>query len=109
MILYKQVVKVPSVMDHKAFFKALEDNMAALNACDAEAREAGRLVGRSFSISVGDGQAIYQIIKENKKTVRVRLCQGVACDDYADWQLGAEGTMKKELAIRYTKFEDIFA
>ena len=45
---------------------------AALEAADQAGKDAGTLVGRYIQEPRGDGYAIYQVVKENKRTVRIK-------------------------------------
>jgi hypothetical protein len=65
---------------------------------DREAQNRGQLVGRYISQGVADGSAYYQIIRENKKTVRIRLFEGIS-DDYRVAYWGYETTINKEFAV----------
>jgi len=65
---------------------------------DREAQNRGQLVGRYISQGVADGSAYYQVIRENKKTVRIRLFEGIA-DDYRVAYWGYETTIDKVFAI----------
>jgi len=69
---------------------------AKLEAEQKEALESGALKGRHFFVAVADGQACYRVVRENKKTVRVRLVPFMCMDDYADWNIGKEGTVYKD-------------
>ena len=44
---------------------------------DKEAREKGEILHRYITEPYADGKAIYQIIKVNKKTVRIKVCLGI--------------------------------
>lgn len=65
---------------------------------DQEAKNRGQLVGRYVSQGVADGSAYYQIIRENRKSVRIRLFEGIA-DDYRVAYWGYETTIDKEFAV----------
>lgn len=84
----------------KGWEAALKANQAELDACDQEAQDAWRLTGRYFYESVADGYAFYQIVRENKKTVRIRHCLGVAADDYQVHVWGPEASIPTALAQR---------
>lgn len=88
------------LLDTTAWLQAMERNFAELKACDDEAAAAGRLTGRYFYQSVADGRAFYQIVRENKKTVRIRHCEGVAGDDYQVNLWGWEASIPTTLAQR---------
>ena len=54
----------------------------------------GVKVGKLFNVAVADGLAHYEIIRVNKKTVRVKWREDLATDGYKDWNLGDEGTIE---------------
>lgn len=62
----------------------MKSNLALLNADDAKAKAAGKLVGRYFYVSVADGRAFYQVIATTKTTATVNWCPRVAPDDWQD-------------------------
>lgn len=64
-------------------------NWKQLKECDKRAKEGGFLVGRYIKEPFADGYAIYQVIRENKKTVRIRVCTGIG-DDWVIPYLGQE-------------------
>lgn len=92
--------KIPHNGDTSSWLKAMDDNYKALMKCDEKARKKKSLVGRVFGLPVADGQALYQIVKENKTTVVVQHCTGVG-DDWADHFFGYGGTFSKSLVKRY--------
>ena len=74
-------------------------NIAHLEKIEAKAIEQGGLLYRFLYEPVADGKAIYQIIKVNKRTVRVRLCSidGLYYD-YMVPQWGEEATVPIDYA-----------
>jgi len=76
--------------------KQMQDNMNELRRQNKEAYEAGELVGRVIEIPYADGYAYYQIIRENKRTLRVRVCLNVG-DDWSVPFIGGEGSIDKNL------------
>jgi len=73
-------------------------NWKQIEVCDNLAAKAGSLVGRYITEPVADGSAVYQIIRENKKTVRIKLCTGIG-DDWAVPYWGIETTIDKQYAV----------
>jgi hypothetical protein len=75
-----------------------------LNSVDKKAVELGVLVGRYIQHQYADGYAYYQIIKENKKTVRIKVV------DIGDgWVLpawGPEATIPKDYALQNLRRRD---
>lgn len=61
------------------------------------------LVGRFFTEPVADGMVIYKVVKENKKTVRIRLQNGednvLNPDMYCVPYWGQEATVDKEYVV----------
>ena len=84
-----------------------EANEARIREIEEKAISDGTLLYRFLYESVADGKAIYQIIKENKTTVRVRLCSMDGLyDDYIVPQWGAEATIPKSYAESGIRFQD---
>jgi len=65
---------------------------------DREAKYRGQMVGRYISVGVADGSAYYQVIRENRKSVRIKLFGGIA-DDYSVAYWGYETTIDKVFAV----------
>ena len=65
---------------------------------DQEAKERWQLVGRYIRVQVADSYAYYEVIRENKKSVRIRLFEGI-CDDYQVSYWGYEATIDKAFAV----------
>jgi hypothetical protein len=84
-------------------------NTELIEKIESQAIANGGILHRFLYESVADGKAIYQIIKENKKTVRVRLCciDGLFAD-YVVPQWGEEASISKEYAERAIHFQDIW-
>lgn len=85
-----------------------DKNWALLKKCDSEAAAKGQLIGRYITEPFADGQAVYQIIKENKLTVRIRVCTGLG-DDWVIPYWGGETTIKKEYALQKIKQREAIA
>ena len=74
-------------------------NEKRLNQIERKAIKNGGLLYRFIYEGVADGQAIYQIIRVNKNTVRIRLCSLDPC--YAEYVVpywGKETTISKKYA-----------
>jgi hypothetical protein len=80
--------------------KIRRENWKSLNDLDKQAKEAGQLVGRYIKHQIADGYAYYQIIKEHKKSVRIRLCEGLG-DDYFIQAWGGESTISIDKALSF--------
>jgi predicted nucleic acid-binding Zn ribbon protein len=79
----------------KASDKIINDLMKQ----DKKAKDAGKVVGRVIEVSVADGSAYYEVIKENKKTVKIRWVPGIH-DEYRTIYWG-----KGETLIQKRTFE----
>lgn len=84
-------------------------NTERLKEIEDKAIASGDIMYRFLYESVADGKAIYQIIKVNKKTVRVRLCCIDGCfSDYVVPQWGDEATIDIEYAKSGIKWQDMW-
>lgn len=72
--------------------RTMQENEARLSRIDREAIDAGVLAGRVIYYPVADGYALYQVIRTNKKTARIRQCVGIG-DDYRVLLWGDEATI----------------
>lgn len=94
------------------FREKVAANFARLQAEDEEAKAAGTLRGRYLYFSVGDGRAFYQIVKVNKRSVRVKLCYDVAPDNWELPLLGHAGSLTFQQALhevrRREAIEELF-
>tara|TARA_Y100000034_G_scaffold115043_1_gene151807 strand:- start:712 stop:1428 length:717 start_codon:yes stop_codon:yes gene_type:complete len=61
-----------------------------------------------MQFSVADGYAIYEIVKINKRTIRLRWVDDPEenPDNYMDQVLGQEGTLDKDRALAMTEWDD---
>lgn len=91
--------------DIDARLKIDDDNFKRLEECDKKAKERGSLVGRFIQEQYADSYAYYQIIKENKKTVRIRVCTGIG-DSWTIPYWGKEATIEKSYAIESIRRRD---
>ena len=93
--------KVNAIMKENWDQIIIQDNTGR----DNTGRDNNTLVGRYIAEPQGDGQAIYQIIKDNKNTVRIKLCRNIG-DDWSISYWGEEATIDKEFAIQSIGFRD---
>lgn len=91
--------------DWKKVMKMYDENRERLEACDKKARETNKIVGRYITHPYADGKAVYQIIRENKHSVRIRVCTGLG-DDWIIPAWGAECTIDKRLALEFLSHRD---
>lgn len=87
------------------FIEEWKENERKLREQDAKAKAEGKLVGRFIQEPVADGYALYEIIRENKNTVRIRLIKGIG-DDYQISYWGEEATIKKDFALANLGWRD---
>lgn len=87
------------------FVKQWEENQRKLDEKDAKAKAEGKLVGRFIQEPFADGYAIYEITKENKKTVRIRVVDGIG-DDWRIPYWGDEATIEKSYALKSLAWRD---
>jgi len=92
-------------MDHDEISKRMSENQEQLEECDRQARENDQIVGRYITHPFADGQAVYQIIRDNKRSVRIRVCIGLG-DDWVLPAWGYEYTLDKEQALQFLGFQD---
>jgi hypothetical protein len=83
----------------------LNRNFDLLQEIDNEAKAANSMVGRILSFGYADGYAHYQIVRENKNTVRVQCLDGLG-DDWVLPTIGACGTISKQIAMQHLSFKD---
>lgn len=69
--------------------KIWEENMMNMMKKDEVAKEKGELLGRYLSVHYADGYAYYEIIRVNKKTVRIHSVTEIG-DDYISPLWGTE-------------------
>lgn len=101
----------PLSSEGKDFIETIEENQKTLFSLDKKAKEKNQLVGRYIKEPYADGYAIYQIIRENKSSVRVRVCTGLG-DDWAIPYWGNEATIDKNYAegniLRRDRMSELF-
>jgi hypothetical protein len=86
---------------------AIKANQKHLEDIENKAIASGKLLYRFIYEPVADGQAIYQIIRVNKNTVKIRLCQiDPLYADYVVNYWGKEATIKKEYAEQQIRSQD---
>ena len=85
----------------------LYKNWKALEDVDKKAKENGKLVGRYIQHPFADGYAIYKIVKENTKTVKIRVVKGIG-DDWVLPAWGKECDIHKDLALKFISQREIW-
>ena len=82
-------------------------NTELIEKIEDAAKKSGSILYRFLYESVADGKAIYQIIKVNKKTARVRICSIDGCFyDYVVPQWGAEATVSLDYVQKQINWQD---
>lgn len=82
-------------------------NWKTLENQDARAKKAGQLVGRYITQGIADGRAVYVIVKENQKTVRIAHVTGLG-DDYMIPYWGSGTSIKKDFALQNLNWKDLW-
>jgi hypothetical protein len=75
-------------------------NEATIKGWDDAAKKTRAWVGRTLEDGVADGAAIYVVVKENKKSVRIKVCQGIG-DDWVSRHFGEECSLDKGQACTF--------
>ena len=86
-------------MDTNAWVKKIDENWKKIKEQDEKAKQEGVLKGRYIQEAYADGYAIYQIVRENKNTVRIKVCKDIG-DDWVIPYWGEETTIDKSHAER---------
>ena|ERR1035437_6161852 len=92
-------------METKAMFEDCDNNWKLLEEQDEDCRAKGESVGRYIAHPIADGNAIYLITKENKRTVKIEVCQGLG-DDWVVPAWGYSISINKDLAIEFLERRD---
>jgi hypothetical protein len=86
--------------DFDLMSEAYDRNHATIRGWNDAALKTKAWVGRTLRDSVGDGYAVYVVVKENKKTVRVKVCRGLG-DDWVSRHFGEECSIDKVQASNF--------
>jgi len=91
--------------------RLIDKNFEMLTACDREAKEKGKLVGRYIRHPYADGYAFYQVVKELRASVDIEVCAGLG-DDWILPAWGRQCRITKDKALEFItqrdKLEEIF-
>jgi len=82
-----------------------ERNWKKIQEKDRKAKEEGVLKGRYIQEQYADGYAIYEIVRENKKSVRIKVCVNIG-DDWIIPYWGEEATIDKDHALKNIGWRD---
>lgn len=91
--IYKPLFETDfSIVGIDGALSAAEKNGNFLDEIDKFFKKEDTVIFRSFSVPVGDGKAIYQVINQDVNTGQflVKRCTGICLDEYADNYLGNE-------------------
>ena len=88
--------------------KEHDKNFQKLCEEDKIAKENNQLVGRYIREPFADGYAYYKIVKENKKTVRIKVVTGIG-DDWVIPYWGESATVNKDYIIDKIGYQDKLA
>ena len=91
-MLYVQQFPTDNWDDIDEIISNSKKNLKHLQEIDKTQPE-GSILHRYFSLPVADGMAHYQIVKINKATCKVKICNGICLDNYQDYTLGEEATI----------------
>lgn len=78
-------------------------NQATIQGWEDAAKSTRAWVGRTLTDGVGDGNAVYVVVKENKKSVRVKVCRGIG-DDWVSRHFGEESSVDKVTACGFMEW-----
>lgn len=85
--------------------KAQDEKMELVTARDRTARLKNQILHRYIRIPVADGFALYEIVRVNRMSVRIRVITGIG-DDWRVSYFGDEATVDKQYAIENIQFRD---
>ena len=106
-LIYEPIAVCTDETYNETFQEVYQKNLAHLDAIEEKVIATGSLLYRFLYESVADGKAIYQIIKLNKKTARVRLCRVDGLyDDYVVPQWGMEATVPLDYVKNSIRMQD---
>ncbi|MDP3025904.1 MAG: hypothetical protein Q8O10_10290 [candidate division Zixibacteria bacterium] len=97
--LYKLKPVPQDCSDFKKLDKIWKENWAQLKRQDEEAKKKGTIIGGFLTEPIADGKAIYQIVRETKVQVLIKVCTGLG-DDWVIPYWGEKAVIDKEYAIQ---------
>jgi len=83
-------------------------NYDIMVAKDEKAKREGKLVGRFVREAYADGYAYYEIVSENKNTLRIKSIKGLG-DDWTIPYWGDEANVEKDYVVSKIELEDRLA
>ena len=106
-MLYIPKERVVEPFNIDEYLRIDQENLDLLEKIDKEAREKGEILHRYITEPYADGKAIYQIIKVNKKTVRIKVCLGIG-DEWVLPMFGKECLVSKDYVEEVLKRRDFW-
>ena len=100
----------PALSIDKVYEKHQDKNWSELKRIDEEAKKKGNILHRFIREPVADGYAIYQIVKRNKKSVRIKHCTGYSDYKVSCWGDGAiiDSSYAEKSVRGRDRFEELF-
>lgn len=83
----------------------IDRNYKKLEKIDKAAKDKKQILYRFIAEPFADGRAYYQIIKINKKTVKIKVCKGLG-DDWVIPYWGDECNIDKSFALERLQYRD---
>lgn len=90
-------------IDFDKISEVYDRNHAVIRGWDDAAKKTKKWIGRTLTECVGEGRAIYVVVKENKKTVKIKVCRGLG-DDWVSRHFGEECSISKTQACGFFPF-----
>ena len=82
--------------NYEDMFEKFDEHFKAEMA-KSKAQGPGMVVGKIFNIGVADGYAYYEVVRVNKKTVRIKWRKDLCLDEYCYYGWGEGGSFDKAL------------
>lgn len=103
--------KLPKGFEQEDFnvdewLRMTEENEERIGELDRKAKESGSILYRFLYEPVADGKGIYQIIKVNKKTCRVRYCSTDGYNEYQVRQWGETAAVPMQYVLEALDRQD---
>ena len=95
-------------MDTAELLKMWDRKFQEIKHKDETAKRNNKLVGRYIRMPVADGHAFYEIVRENRHTVRIEHISGLG-DDWKVSYWGDRATIRKDFALENIGFRDRLA
>ena len=90
------------------WIKLEEENRMQIKRIEERAIQAESLLYRFLYEPVADGKGIYQIIRLNKKTCRLRYCSTDGYQSYVVRQWGEEATVSMDYVLQSIRAQNLY-